>query len=114
MEQPFIDVWSATIRQVDPTILSNMGPFQLECKLFCETLGLNIVDQHLYYFGPGSTVSYILSESHIGFHSWPEHAFVHFVASICTPCLTHESLTAAIIKHFGTENFTLTSLNDSS
>lgn len=54
-------------------------------ELFCENLGLHIVGRLHHQFVPhGKSIVFILEESHIGVHSWPERGYVHMDLVTCT------------------------------
>jgi S-adenosylmethionine decarboxylase len=47
-------------------------------------LKLNIVKKNVYSFKPiGKTLIYILSESHLAIHTWPEYEVLHFDLVSC-------------------------------
>lgn len=55
-----------------------------KADLLCKKLGLTVVDKNSYAFTPiGQTLVYILSQSHISFHTWPEFNTIHIDLVSC-------------------------------
>ncbi len=53
---------------------------------FCERFNLHIVTNYDHRFSPyGSTIVYVLEESHLAIHSWPEHGYIHCDIVTCAP-----------------------------
>lgn len=52
----------------------------------CERFNLHIVTNYDHRFSPyGSTIVYVLEESHMAIHSWPEHGYIHCDIVTCAP-----------------------------
>ena len=53
-----------------------------KCVAACDA---HIIHQHLHHFGAnhGITGMYLLSESHISIHTWPEHKFAAIDIFLC-------------------------------
>jgi len=52
---------------------------------FCKTMNLNIVSNQSYQFQPqGISSVFILEESHLAIHSWPERNYIHIDMVTCT------------------------------
>jgi len=52
----------------------------------CEHFNLHIVTNYDHRFSPyGSTIVYVLEESHLAIHSWPEHGYIHCDIVTCAP-----------------------------
>lgn len=52
----------------------------------CDRFGLHIVTNYDHRFSPyGSTIVYVLEESHLAIHSWPEHGYIHCDIVTCSP-----------------------------
>lgn len=54
------------------------------CERICQEFHLNYLDRAVHEFGPGVTVVYLLSESHIAIHSWPENGYLHVDLVTCS------------------------------
>jgi S-adenosylmethionine decarboxylase len=58
----------------------------------CELLHLNIRDSIVQRFSPhGVTLLYILAESHLAIHTWPEENFATLEIFTCLPVSTHKA-----------------------
>jgi len=52
---------------------------------FCNNLKLNIVQKLNHQFTPyGKSIVFVLEESHIAVHSWPEKGYIHVDVVTCT------------------------------
>lgn len=57
----------------------------------CESLCLNILDALVQRFSPqGATLLYVLAESHLAIHTWPEENFATIEVFTCRPLGNHE------------------------
>ncbi len=62
-------------------------------ELFINKCGLNIVKEVNHNFSPkGFTLAFVLSESHIIFHSWPENNYLNIDFMSCTPIIPLENI----------------------
>jgi S-adenosylmethionine decarboxylase len=63
----------------------------------CKSFGLTIVDRLSHHFSPfGATAIYILAESHLVLHTWPEESFATLEIFSCRPLRDHKK----ILTHF--------------
>ena len=63
----------------------------------CERFDLHIVTNYDHKFSPyGSTIVYVLEESHLAIHSWPEHGYIHCDIVTCSP----DNLPFSALKEF--------------
>ena len=54
-------------------------------KLFASDLGLHIVESFAHEFHPqGSSVVFVLRESHMAVHAWPEKKYIHIDMVTCS------------------------------
>lgn len=52
----------------------------------CEQFDFHVVTNYDHRFSPyGSTIVYVLEESHLAIHSWPEHGYIHCDIVTCSP-----------------------------
>ena len=59
--------------------------FQEKIQQIIDYLDLKVVDEMSHYFIPqGATFIYVLSQSHIIFHTWPEYDLVHIDLVSCS------------------------------
>jgi S-adenosylmethionine/arginine decarboxylase-like enzyme len=55
-------------------------------KSIADDMNLNVIKKLTHMFSPqGITLVYILSESHLAIHTWPEFGLVHVDLVTCTP-----------------------------
>ncbi len=67
---------------------------------FADLLNLNVVKKFDHAFEPiGKTLVYVLSQSHLAIHTWPEHKLIHLDLVSCSP-LEKNSVELAINKCF--------------
>jgi S-adenosylmethionine/arginine decarboxylase-like enzyme len=45
---------------------------------------LTVVDRHTRTFSPGVTCLFVLSQSHLALHTWPEHCYLHLDLVACS------------------------------
>jgi len=86
-------VWDETIPLVQQTIIEGVGiapqtlgeQTQLErmCEKICTTFQLTVVEHQFHWFDPGYSGVYILGESHLAFHSWPEKGYINIDIVTC-------------------------------
>ena len=88
-------IWDENIPIINHTVIEARGlPFAFlnsskslksACDMFCDLVGLNIVERRVHDFKPmGKTVFYVLEESHISIHTWPESGYIHVDLVTCT------------------------------
>ena len=69
---------------------------------FITLVNLHVVKKYIHKFDPiGETFIYILSESHLAIHTWPEYKLLHLNLVSCSP-LKKQSIKNAIIQSFST------------
>jgi S-adenosylmethionine/arginine decarboxylase-like enzyme len=68
-----------------------------------QKLGLTVVNKNSYAYTPiGHTLVYILSQSHIAFHTWPEYNMIHIDLVSCKMIdeeIFKQSITECYDKH---------------
>lgn len=88
-------VWDENIPLINHTVIEARGLSEKflnsskllkdACDVFCRDTGLNIVERRIHQFEPiGKTVFYILEESHLSMHTWPENGYLHMDLVTCT------------------------------
>lgn len=74
-------------------------------------LNLTVVKRVSYTFKPiGKTLLYVLSESHLAIHTWPEYNLIHFDLVSCS-VLTEDMVREAVRESFSPFVITKLSLN---
>lgn len=69
---------------VDAERLNNEDYLSKAADVLCSEMGLNVRESLVYPFQPGITAIYILSESHLALHTWPEKGYLHLDLVTCT------------------------------
>ncbi len=81
--KPAIYQFSVTIN-ISNNFPSSLDEVQDFTKKLCQKLELNIVTGIHHEFKPsGITLVYILSQSHIAIHTWPEYNLIHIEIVSC-------------------------------
>ena len=104
---PLINHFSALIEVEN---FNNDSELSQALDNFAKELNLNIVEKFNYLFKPvGKTIVYVLSESHLALHTWPEHKLIHLdLVSCCA--LEKNNVELAINKSFSAFNIKKLSL----
>ncbi|MET8311363.1 adenosylmethionine decarboxylase [Micromonospora sp. NPDC005173] len=86
-------VWDENIPLVQQTIIEGVGisadtlsdkeVLERLCDELCRTFQLTLVESHFHTFDPGISGVYILGESHLAFHSWPEKGYINIDIVTC-------------------------------
>lgn len=88
-------VWDENIPLINHTVIEARGlkydflnsgkSLKEACDQFCEAVGLSVVERRVHNFEPiGKTVFYVLEESHLSMHTWPESGYIHLDLVTCT------------------------------
>ena len=87
---PIIDTtgveWIVDAMDCDVELLRRVEVIQAVCEKIVETLGLNVVgvpQVHKFSGEGGVTALYLLSESHLACHTYPEHQLATFNLYCC-------------------------------
>lgn len=84
------DVKINTIEDVEPLMTD-----------IIELAKLNVIDTSKYQFKPhGATILYLLAESHLSIHTYPENNFVAMDLYCCNPNINFEPIIEIINKYF--------------
>lgn len=93
-QKPYILHATADILHEDG---DNPGRLIKEAEALLTKLGIGIIKSDYHLFKPqGVTLLYILSESHLAIHTWPEYNYLHLDIVTCTKTLTAKEIEAAI------------------
>lgn len=69
---------------IDPRILSHQEEIETRCDEICTTFQLTIISSSHHRFDPGLSGVFILGESHLAYHSWPEKQYLNLDIVTCT------------------------------
>ncbi len=101
---PFVDHVVFKIFDVDKSLLISKGRLLNAIENLCKTHRLKVVDKKVTEFkGGGFTISFILSNSNITVHTWPEFNAVHVDLVTCSPIYNKNTLTNTLSKEFNTK-----------
>lgn len=74
----------AEFRGCDVAKLDDLPFLREQCVAAALAMGATVVGQHGHHYEPhGVTIVVLLAESHLVFHSWPEHAAASVNAFVC-------------------------------
>jgi len=90
---PFYNHWAAEITVIDSQIIDENYLDSL-VKIIVDSLKLNVVSsaKHLFPTNGGLTKVYILSQSHLIIHTWPELHSLHLDLMTCSPGLDSDEV----------------------
>jgi predicted methyltransferase len=101
---PFVDHVVFKIFGVDKSLLVSRGRLLNAVENLCKTHRLKVVDKKVTEFkGGGFTISFILSNSNITIHTWPEFNAVHVDLITCSPIYNKNVLASTLSKEFNTK-----------
>lgn len=81
---PIVRQWILEGVGIHQKQLDDVGTLQEASRRFCNALGASIVGEYSHEFEPyGKTVIFLLSESHIAIHTWPEKRYIHVDIVTC-------------------------------
>lgn len=72
---------------------------------------MNVLQKNIHHFDNDNyngafTCIYLLSESHLSFHSWPEHSYIAMDIFTCGKCET-QKIVDEILPFFETKHFNI-------
>lgn len=78
----------ADVRYADPERLADANWLLEQAQAAAVAAGATVLQAHAHPFGPGQGVAgvVLLAESHLTFHTWPEHGFAALDAFMCGDC----------------------------
>lgn len=72
----------------DPEMLADAAFLERAARQAAELAGATVLSVNCHHFGAGLGVAgvVLLAESHLTFHTWPEHGFAALDAFMCGDC----------------------------
>jgi S-adenosylmethionine decarboxylase len=71
-------------RGISPDVLNSETGLKNAADRFCEDIKVAVVEKRVHKFTPvGKTLFYILEESHLSVHTWPESSYLHLDLVTC-------------------------------
>jgi S-adenosylmethionine/arginine decarboxylase-like enzyme len=105
---PFVDHYTAKVYNVPVNIVESKKAMQKVIGDFCRSHKLKVVDTKITQFkGKGLTFTYVLSNSNLLVHTWPELRAVHLDLVTCSPVYNKGGLAPNIARLFNTKNIEL-------
>ena len=102
---PFVDHVVVKVFGVSTLLLESKRKMLGLLNEFCRTHRLRVVDTKITEFkGKGFTFVYVLSNSNLTVHTWPEHNALHVDLITCSPIFDKPSLPKTISDLFNTDS----------
>ena len=102
---PFVDHVVLKVFGVSTLMLESKKKMLGLLNEFCRAHRLKVVDTKITEFkGKGFTFVYVLSNSNLTVHSWPEHNALHVDLITCSPIFDKPSLPKTISDLFNTDS----------
>lgn len=100
---PYVDHLVLKVTKVAPSIMRSKSTLHSLFNRFCTTHKLKVVDTKITDFkGGGMTFTFILSNSNLLVHTWPEHNALHIDLITCKPIFKKELVHDTLSKLFNT------------
>lgn len=114
---PYVDHVVAKVYAVPNHIINSKSALLKALGELCSLHKLKVVDEKITRFSDphaisnpkkgGMTITYVLANSNLVVHTWPEHNAIHFDLITCAPIYGKERLVENIAKVFGTKSVEL-------
>lgn len=99
-----IDVCNITDLKKIETINANGNGIEPLMKKIIEVASLNVIGSLQHQFTPiGATMIYLLAESHLSIHTYPEKNYIAIDLYTCNPDIDFIDILYAIYKYFDGE-----------
>ncbi|RLI52977.1 MAG: hypothetical protein DRP09_16815 [Candidatus Thorarchaeota archaeon] len=108
---PFIEHFIIEVYGIDPDLLIDCERTLPLVNRLIERAELRVVGDIHHNFEPfGNTMVFILSNSHLAVHTWPENEFIHFDLLSCQALPEQSRFEHIIFEIFKTKNFNIRKL----
>jgi S-adenosylmethionine/arginine decarboxylase-like enzyme len=85
-------------------VLKSKGRVLSALGKLCTVHKLKVMDQKVTCFkGGGMTITFVLANSNLVVHTWPEFGSVHIDLITCSPIYKKDSLPSTVADVFGTD-----------
>lgn len=106
---PYVDHFVVKLTKVPQNILESKKQLQKLAGEFCNLHKLNVVQSDIYKFKPhGYSLTFILSNSNLLVHTWPEFSAIHFDLVTCSPLFNKQALGDTLSRLFQTQSIEIT------
>lgn len=100
---PFVDHVVFRVNKVPAQLFSSKQKLLSALGKFCNEHKLKVVDTKITNFAKqGMTITYVLSNSNLVVHTWPEYLALHIDLITCSPIYKKEQLPDSLAKLLGT------------
>ncbi|MBW6442128.1 bis-aminopropyl spermidine synthase family protein [Patescibacteria group bacterium] len=101
---PFVDHVVFKVFDVKKDFLISKGRLMSALEDVCKSHRLKVIEKIVTEFkGGGMTISFILSNSNLTVHTWPEHGALHIDLITCSPIYNKEGLFDTLQRLFNTQ-----------
>jgi predicted methyltransferase len=108
---PYVDHFILKLNKVPGSIIDSKKQLQKIAGEFCNLHKLNVVQSELFKFKPhGYSLTFILSNSNLLIHTWPEYGAVHIDLITCVPLFNKHLLADTFARLFQTQSVELTQM----
>ena len=105
---PYVDHFVLKLNKVPVSIINSKKQLQKIAGEFCNLHKLNVVQSEVYKFKPhGYSLTFILSNSNLLVHTWPEYGAVHIDLVTCAPLFNKQTLADTFSRLFQTQSIEL-------
>jgi len=106
---PYVDHFVVKLTKVPQSILESKKQLQKLAGEFCNLHKLNVVQSDIYKFKPhGYSLTFILSNSNLLVHTWPEFSAIHIDLVTCSPLFNKQTLGDTLSRLFQTQSIEIT------
>jgi S-adenosylmethionine decarboxylase len=92
-KRPLIEHKVIEIFEINSKTIWNCEAILPKIKKFSQEMGLNILEKKYHDFSPqGATLIFILSNSHLAVHTWPEEKYLHIDLVTCEKMLDNKKM----------------------
>jgi len=108
---PYVDHFVLKLNKVPTNIVNSKKQLQKIVGEFCDIHKLNVVQSEVYRFkSHGYSLTFILSNSNLLIHTWPEYNAVHIDLITCAPLFNKQTLADTFSRLFQTQSIELTQI----
>jgi predicted methyltransferase len=108
---PYVDHFILKLNKVPASIIDSKKQLQKIAGEFCNLHKLNVVQSEIFKFKPhGYSLTFILSNSNLLIHTWPEFSAVHVDLITCVPLFNKQILADTFSRLFQTQSVELTQI----
>jgi S-adenosylmethionine decarboxylase len=101
---PFVDHVVLKVHGVTPDLLISKARMMGSMERLCKIHRFKVVNKEVSVFaGGGMTLTFVLANSNLVVHTWPEFKVLHIDLITCSPIFKKEALRDSVCEIFGTD-----------